>query len=126
MPEPRPAVTPGQRTMSVAKLMRLFAPVEQTRTPGHGWEAEAAWLAEHHPRRMARLRASIQREGILDPIRLCYGHPDCGDQLHVVDGHHRLTLAHELGHRRVPVGDAWEAGSDWWTSIDDNLNDDPE
>jgi hypothetical protein len=112
--------------MSVAKLMRLFAPVEQTRTPDHDWAAEIAWLAAHHPRRMTRLRESIRREGIIEPIRLCYGHPDCGDQLHVVDGHHRLVLAHELGHRRVPVGDAWEAGSDWMYAMDDNLHDDPE
>lgn len=114
-----------QRTMSVAKLLRNFMPVEQLRNDTHDWNAETAWLHANHPRRMARLRDSIAKLGIEEPLRLCYGHPDCGTEQHVVDGHHRLAIAADLGIRRVPVGDAWD-GSDWWMAIDDNLDDDPE
>ncbi|HEY6117668.1 MAG TPA: ParB N-terminal domain-containing protein, partial [Candidatus Dormibacteraeota bacterium] len=97
-----------QKSMSLAKLLREFAPVQQTETPDHTWDTEAAWLYENHPRRLARLRRSIERLGIEEPIRLCWGHPDCGTTRHVVDGHHRAVIAQELGIKRVPVGDAWE------------------
>lgn len=111
--------------MSLAKLLREFAPVEQLQTPGYGWDAEFRWLDENHPRRMERLRRSVERLGIEEPIRLCYGHPDCGTALHVVDGHHRVAVARGLGLRRVPVGDAWEEGSDWFLYSGDGCGDDP-
>lgn len=115
-----------QKTMSLAKLFRLFSPVEQLQTPTHTWNVETTWLHEHHPRRMARVRNSIQRLGILDPLRLCYGDDSaCGTTLHVVDGHHRAVIARELGIKRVPVASAWD-GSDWWTSIDESQDDNPE
>jgi len=119
-------VIPSQRTMSVAKLMRKFQPVEQIQSLNHNWTAETAWITANHPRRLARLRQSIRKHGIVEPIRLCYGHESCGEQRHVVDGHHRIVIAQELGIRRVPVGDAWEEGSDWMYGMDDNPGDDPE
>ncbi|MFE2556013.1 ParB N-terminal domain-containing protein [Streptomyces sp. NPDC059352] len=111
--------------MSLAKLFRLFQPVELLQTPGHTWETETAWLRQHHPRRMARIRGSVERHGILEPIRLCYGDPACGTDLHVVDGHHRAVIAQELGIKRVPVADAWD-GSDWWLHVPDEQQEDPE
>lgn len=104
-----------QKTMSVAKLIRLFPPAEQTITPAHTWDVEAAWLYQHHTDRMAKLRASITKLGIEEPIRLCWGHPTCGQALHVVDGHHRAVLARDLGLKRVPVADAWD-GTDWFVN----------
>ncbi|BBB01039.1 hypothetical protein RVR_8271 [Actinacidiphila reveromycinica] len=116
----------NQRTMSLAKLLREFAPVEQLQTPGHSWDTEAAWLKTNHPRRLARVRRSIERLGIEDPIQLCYGHPDCGTERHVVDGHHRIVIARDLGIKRLPVGDAWAPGADWFMGASDQLGDDPE
>jgi hypothetical protein len=115
-----------QRTMSLAKLLREFAPVEQLQTPGHSWDIEAAWLKENHPRRLARVRRSIERVGIEEPIQLCYGHPDCGTERHVVDGHHRIIIACDLGIKRLPVGDAWARDADWFMGASDQLGDDPE
>lgn len=113
-----------QKTMSVAKLLRLFTPTEQTVTPGHNWETEAAWLYENHPVRMTKLRRSIEKLGIEEPIRLCYGHPTCCSARHVVDGHHRAILARDMGLTRVPVADAWD-GSEWFVNSWDQDSDDP-
>ena len=115
-----------QRTMSLVKLLREFTPVEQIQTPDHTWAAETEWLRANHPRRLARLRRSIERSGIGDPIQLCHGHPDCGIHRHVVDGHHRVVIARELGIKRVPVGDAWAPDADWFMYSSDQLDDDPE
>lgn len=104
-----------QKTMSVAKLIREFTPAEQTVTPDHNWDVEAAWLYKHHADRMQLLRTSIQKIGIEEPIRLCWGHPTCGTALHVVDGHHRAVLARDLDIKRVPVADAWD-GTDWFAN----------
>lgn len=112
-----------QKTMSVAKLFRLFTPTEQTVTPGHTWDTEAAWLYDNHPNRMAKLRASITKLGIEEPIRLCWGHPTCIEAMHVVDGHHRAILARDMGIKRIPVADAWD-GSDWFTGCWDQDSDD--
>lgn len=113
-----------QKTMSVAKLLRLFTPTEQTVTPGHDWDTEAAWLYENHPVRMGKLRRSITKLGIEEPIRLCYGHPTCCSARHVVDGHHRAILARDMGLQRVPVADAWD-GTDWFIHSWDQDSDDP-
>lgn len=113
-----------QKTMSVAKLIRLFTPTEQTVDPGHTWDTEAAWLYENHPVRMAKLRNSITKLGIEEPIRLCWGHPDCCQAKHVVDGHHRAILARDMGLKRVPVADAWD-GTEWFINCWDQDQDDP-
>lgn len=113
-----------QQSMSVAKLMRLFHPVEQLATPGHDWPTELQWLRDNHPRRIARIRRSIERRGILDPIRLCYADPTCGPTHHVVDGHHRIAIALDLDIKRVPIADAWD-GSDWLLHTPDEQNEDP-
>lgn len=113
-----------QKTMSTAKLLRLFTPTEQTVTPGHDWDTEAAWLYTNHPVRMDKLRFSITKLGIEEPIRLCWGHPDCCQALHVVDGHHRAILARDMGLKRVPVADAWD-GTEWFINSWDNSDDDP-
>ena len=113
----------SQRTMSLAKLLRTYTPVEQLQTAGHTWETEIAWVRAQHPRRLTRLRRSIERLGIEEPIRLCYGHPHCGIERHVVDGHHRVIIAVELGIGRVPVADAWD-GSDWMLWANDQEGDD--
>lgn len=113
-----------QKTMSTARLLRLFTPTEQTVTPGHDWDTEAAWLYANHPVRMAKLRRSIEKLGIEEPIRLCWGHPTCGTKLHVVDGHHRAVVARELGLKRVPVADAWD-GTEWFIHSWDQDQDDP-
>lgn len=105
----------AQKTMSVAKLLRQFTPTEQTVTPGHDWNVEAAWLYTNHTERMAKLRISILKLGIEEPIRLCYGHPTCCQARHVVDGHHRAVLARDMGLKRVPVADAWD-GTDWFAN----------
>lgn len=113
-----------QKTMSVAKLLRLFTPTEQTVTPGHDWDTEAAWLYENHPVRMAKLKTSITKLGIEEPIRLCWGHPSCCGAKHVVDGHHRAIVARDMDIKRVPVADAWD-GSDWFLNSWDQGGDDP-
>jgi hypothetical protein len=104
-----------QKTMSVAKLFHLFTPTEQTVDARHTWDTEAAWLYTNHTDRMAKLRASIAKLGIEEPIRLCYGNPTCCHAQHVVDGHHRAVLARDMGLKRVPVADAWD-GTDWFTN----------
>jgi hypothetical protein len=105
----------AQRSMSVAKLFRLFTPAEQTVDARHNWDAEAAWLYTNHTERMAKLRHSITKLGIEEPIRLCYGNPTCCNARHVIDGHHRAVLAKDLGIKRVPVADAWD-GTDWFAN----------
>lgn len=56
---------------------------------GHGWEAEFAWLRTHHADRLAQLRTAC-RDGIPDPVEV-------GPDGRVWDGHHRLTIAKDLG-----------------------------
>lgn len=108
-----------QTTMALAKLTRLYATAS-----GHTWAEERTWLETRHPRRMARLRREIAAQGIEDPIRLCRGNPACGPEWHVVDGHHRVVIAEDLGITRVPVGGAW-TDTEWMYYADDNPGDDP-
>lgn len=100
--------------MPLAEFLRTFSPVSD-----HTWQDERAWLEEHHPRRLGRIRRLIAAEGIEDPVRVCW-------TTHVViDGHHRVIAAEDLGLDTVPVADAWEAGMDWAYYADDNSGDDP-
>lgn len=96
------------------EFLQAFAPVS-----GHSWQDERTWLEENHPRRVARLRRLIAVEGIEDPIRVCFSSHQ------VVDGHHRVIVAQDLGIELVPVANAWEKGADWMYYADDNPGDDP-
>ena len=97
-----------QKTMSLAKLMRLFQNADET-----SWVDERAWLDENHGRYMAELRESIQREGVIEPVRLCY------DERRVIDGHHRVVAAIDVGLSRIPVANAWEVDDDWFLRAPD-------
>ncbi|MFF7899970.1 ParB N-terminal domain-containing protein [Streptomyces sp. NPDC007920] len=86
--------------MALADLLQGF-----TNGDGTGWDEERAWLEKNHPRRLARIRSEI-KAGLFPPVRL-----DFNDHS-VVDGHHRIVAALQLGRHTVPVADAWD-GSDW-------------
>lgn len=101
-----------QQTMSLAKLMREFTNGDDT-----SWDQERAWLLANHPNRLARIRDEIQA-GNFPPIRLDYS---C---MSVIDGHHRIIAAEQLGRDRVPVAYAWD-GSDWYLHASDQGSDDP-
>ncbi len=102
----------GQQTMSLSNLMREFTNGDAT-----SWPEERDWLTANHPRRLARIRAEIEA-GDFPPIRLDYSDKS------VIDGHHRIIAAEQLGHQRVPVADAWD-GSDWHLYASDQGGDDP-
>lgn len=89
-------LNPAQRSMSLDRLVREFINGDET-----SWNAENDWLERNHPAYMAELRDSIRREGVIEPIRLCY------DERRVIDGHHRVVAALTVGLQRVPVANAW-------------------
>lgn len=99
------------RTITLARLFAEFTNGDDT-----GWDAERAWLVSQHPRRLARIRAEIEN-GNFPPIRL-----DLGEQ-RVVDGHHRIIAAEQLGRDSVPYANAWD-GSQWWLQASDQGGDD--
>lgn len=101
-------------TMPLADLLTNFTNGDQT-----GWEAEQEWIKKNHPRRLARIRREIQT-GKFPAVRLCY------DEKRVIDGHHRIIAALDLGLTDIPVGDAWGPESDWDLHAPDNGSDDPE
>lgn len=105
--------------MRVADLVAEFAPASDW-----SWDEERAWLRKNHPRRLARIGRLVAAEGIEEPLRLCRGCGGCTGP-HVVDGHHRVVVAEDLGLEVVPVADAWEEGADWMYYIDENPGDDP-
>lgn len=100
------------RTMPLTQLLTDYTNGDDT-----GWDAERAWLTSQHPRRLARIRAEIQA-GQFPPIRL-----DLVEQ-RVVDGHHRIVAAEQLGRTTVPYANAWD-GSEWWLESSDQGGDDP-
>lgn len=99
------------RTMQLTKLLTNFTNGDET-----GWDVERTWLVTNHPRRLARIKAEIE-SGDFPPIRL-----DFAEQ-RVVDGHHRIIAAEQLGRDTVPVANAWD-GSEWWLLSTDQGGDD--
>jgi len=65
------------------------------------WREEREHLEAIHAERLAELRISVARDGIREPIALC------PTDKRVVDGHHRILVAEDLGLVDVPVADAW-------------------
>lgn len=100
--------------LALATLMRDFTNGDDT-----SWPDEIAWIKANHPRRLARITHEIQN-GFLPPIRLCF------NEHRVIDGHHRITAALDLGLDTISVADAWDPDSDWWRYADDSGADDPE
>ncbi len=90
------------QTMPLARLLADFTTGDEI-----PWEQERAWLEQRHPEWLARLRESIAAEGIREPVRLCYR------EHRVIDGHHRIIAAQDLGLTEIPVADAWEDGWDF-------------
>lgn len=101
------------QTIPLATLFSEYANGDDT-----GWDEERAWLLANHPRRLARIRGEIER-GVFPPVRLDF------DARSVVDGHHRIIAAEQLGLQEIPVADAWD-GSDWSLFASDQGGDDPE
>lgn len=100
--------------MPLADLLRDFANGDETT-----WPEEINWIKTNHPRRLARITREIQA-GHFPPIRLDY------QEKRVVDGHHRITAAIDLGLTHIPVADAWGTDQDWWLFASDSGADDPE
>jgi hypothetical protein len=98
--------------MSLAKLLRDFTNGDDT-----SWQEERDWLTTNHPRRLARIRREIE-DGDFPPVRLDYSDRS------VIDGHHRIIAAEQLGRACIPVADAWD-GSDWAHYASDQGGDDP-
>lgn len=101
-----------QKTMSPARLMREFTTGDEM-----SWSSERMNLVAIHPRRLDRIRSEIS-SGFFPPVRLDY------NEKRVIDGHHRVIAAEQLGIQRVPVADAWD-GSDWYLFASDQGGDDP-
>ncbi|GAA3591220.1 ParB N-terminal domain-containing protein [Streptomyces osmaniensis] len=80
----------------LAELFRDYENGDQS-----SWSDERAWITTQHPRRLARIRDEIQ-SGFFPPVRLDFA------ERRVVDGHHRLIAAEQLGLEDVPVADAWD------------------
>lgn len=78
-------------TMRLADLLRDY-------TPGDAWDwkTEMGKLQIWFPHKLNNIRTGIKHNGILEPILL-------GDDGRVWDGHHRITAAHQLGIKHVPV-----------------------
>jgi hypothetical protein len=73
-----------------------------------GWMAEFDYLCTKHKRRIAGLKRSIAKRGIIKPILL-------GADGRVWDGHHRMCAAYLLGLHTIPVVFSGEdVGSHRW------------
>ncbi|MFE3202165.1 ParB/Srx family N-terminal domain-containing protein [Embleya sp. NPDC059237] len=86
-----------RRTMPIADLFRDY-----TTGDGADWPGERAELEKIHADHLAELRISIAQHGIREPVLLC------PFERRVIDGHHRVLVAEDLGLVEVPVTDAWD------------------
>ncbi|MFJ6348623.1 hypothetical protein ACIQKB_04000 [Streptomyces sp. NPDC092046] len=100
--------------MTLDSLMRDYTNGDQT-----SWPEEFAWIKANHPRRLARITREVQA-GHFPPVRLDF------EEKRVIDGHHRITAAADLGLAHVPVADAWGTDQEWWLFASDSGADDPE
>lgn len=75
----------------LAEFMEAISPGDP-----HSWDAEMAWIKDHHLQRLADLTFSIATFGIRVPILV-------GTDFRCWDGHHRVTAAYDLGLETIPV-----------------------
>lgn len=91
---------PVGRRIVLNLLFREFTNGDET-----SWDDEREWLLANHADRLARIRKEIQA-GHFPPIRVDF------TERRVIDGHHRIIAAEQLGLELVPIADAYD-GSDW-------------
>jgi len=84
--------------MLLADLLRDYTTGDQG-----DWIEERTYLEQIHAEHLAELRVSVARDGIREPVRLCR------TEMRIIDGHHRILVAEDLGLREIPVADAWAA-----------------
>lgn len=89
---------PPTRIDYLARVLDTYRPGSRE----HDWADEFYELVTRDPDRMRDLIASIETDGILEPIIL-------GDDGRVWDGHHRITAAKLLNMRTIPIVYAEEA-----------------
>lgn len=77
------------------ELFRDYANGDET-----SWAEEREHLEAIHPNRLARIRREIE-SGFLPPIAVCF------NEKRVIDGHHRVLVAADLGLTEIPAVDAW-------------------
>lgn len=82
---------PRIKKMRVAKILKEYTDGDED-----GWDAEFAWIHEHHVDHLYDLTEDIKQYGIIHPILL-------GNDGRIWDGHHRLCVAVDLGIKRIPV-----------------------
>lgn len=92
----------GFREMLLLDIIRDYRPVY----PKNGtWEDTAAMLYAEQPEHMEELKASLERKGWRDPIRLSSQEDMDSDdgEAYVLDGTHRVSLAMREGVISLPV-----------------------
>jgi len=92
----------GFREMLLLDIIRDYRPVYPE---GATWEETATMLYEEQPEHMAALKASLERSGWRDPIRLSSEEDIASDDgvAFVLDGTHRVSLAMREGVISLPV-----------------------
>lgn len=92
----------GFREMLLLDIIRDYRPVYPEDAT---WEETAAMLYAEQPEHMATLKASLERSGWRDPIRLSSEEDIASDEgvAFVLDGTHRVSLAMREGVISLPV-----------------------
>ncbi len=106
---------------SAIKVIAEYTPVEHVRVdklwPHREWNHAPVYSTDHEGNLYAgrhdqeswdRNRASVDTEGIREPITLQYNHKT--HSAYIGEGNHRLHWAKELGHETVPVR-IWRSGT---------------
>jgi len=117
--DPRPEG--GFREMLLLDIIRDYKPVYPE---GGSWEDTANMLYAEQPELMAELKASLDRSGWRDPVRLSSQEDMDSDdgQAYVLDGTHRVSLAMREGVISLPVVTsdeipAWDGAMEPFTDL---------